>query len=51
MSTTDDNWDRRLARLVVSPGAILSLQKAAAVREAIRKIETSDEHPELKRID
>ena len=29
MSTTDDNWDRKLARLVVSPGAILSLQKAS----------------------
>ena len=28
-----------------------SLQKAEAVREAIRKIETSEKHPELKRID
>lgn len=28
-----------------------SLQKAEAVREAIRKIETSDKHPELKSID
>lgn len=29
MPKVDDNWDRKLARLVVSPGAILSLQKAA----------------------
>ena len=29
MSTSDDTWDRKLARLVVSPGAILSIQKAA----------------------
>jgi hypothetical protein len=29
----------------------ISLQKAAAVREAIEKIKASDQHPELKHID